>query len=376
MDATPALILTIDDEASIRESFRHYLEDYDYRVIEAADGQAGVELFRRHRPDLILVDLRMPELDGLEVLDIISKESPETPILVVSGTGIISDAIEAIHRGTWNYLLKPIEDLSILKHAIEKGLERARLIRENREYRTQLEEKVALRTRQLEETNRQLEETRLHVIRGLGRASEFRDNDSGKHVIRVSKYARILAKASGLSPQQVDLIHLSSPMHDIGKIGIPDHILLKADRLDAKEWAFMQQHCAIGVEILNSIPDDEIECYRQHTLQGSDYFAETEDSELLRCAKSIAASHHERWDGTGYPQGLQGTEIPLEARIVALADMYDTLSSPRVYKPSFDENTCQRQIREASGSYLDPQLVELFFSNINGFLAIKTKWAD
>ncbi len=376
MDATSPLILTIDDESSIRESFRHYLEDYDYRVIEAADGREGIELFRQHKPDLILVDLRMPELDGLEVLDIISEEAPEVPVLVVSGTGIISDAIEAIHRGAWNYLLKPIEDLCILKHAIEKGLERARLIRENLEYRTQLEEKVALRTQQLESTNRLLEQTRLQMIHGLGHASEFRDNETGKHVIRVSKYARILAKAYGLSPQQVDLIHLSSPMHDIGKIGIPDHILLKAEGLDADEWAFMQQHCEIGVKILNNIPDDEIACYRSHTLQGSEYFGETEESALLSCAKSIAAYHHERWDGSGYPEGLSGTDIPIEARIVGLADMYDVLSSSRVYKSAFNEQKCQQQIRAASGTYLDPELVELFFANIDEILAIKTKWAD
>lgn len=374
MDAPP-LILTIDDESSVRESFRLYLENHGYRVIEAADSRSGVELFRTQKPDLVLVDLQMPEREGLDVLETICSEDPDLPIVIVSGSGVISDVVDAVHRGAWNYLLKPVDDLNILLHTVKIELERARLIQENRAYRNRLEEMVSLRTRQLEATNSQLERTRLQVIRGLGRAAEFRDNNTGKHVIRVSKYSKLLAQAYGLPDQTVELIQLSSLMHDLGKIGTPDHILLKAGKLNVDEWQQMQRHCEIGVKILETIPDHEIELYppdaSEEMMNSSD-----RDSELLIMARVIAAYHHERWDGKGYPAGLKGEEIPIEARIVSLADIYDALSSERVYKHAFSESECQKIIREQSGRSLDPRLVELFFSKIDNILAIKAKWTD
>jgi putative two-component system response regulator len=374
MDDSP-LILTIDDDDAIRESFKLYLEDCDYRVIEAADGRAGIEMFRTQGPDLVLVDISMPELNGLEVLEIIHNDAPELPVLMVSGTGRIRDVVEAIQRGAWSYILKPVEDLNILLHAIEKELERARLIRENREYRNRLEEMVSLRTRQLESANAQLEQTRMQVIRGLGRAAEFRDNNTGKHVIRVSKYSTLLARACGLPERTVELIKLSSLMHDLGKIGTPDHILLKPDKLNEEEWQQMQRHCEIGVKILETIPDNEIELYPSNAsnemMNSSD-----RESELMIMAQVIAAYHHERWDGKGYPEGLQGEEIPIEARIVSLADVYDALSSSRKYKEGFSETECQRIISEMSGNALDPRLVELFFAKIDAILAVKAKWGD
>ena len=149
------LILTVDDENSIRESFRYFLEDCDYDVVEAENGQIGIEIFKLQQPDLVLVDLRMPEIDGLELLELVTKISPDTPIIVISGTGVISDAIEALHLGAWDYILKPVADLSILQHAVEKALERARLIKENREYKNHLEEMVRIRTAQLELANKE-----------------------------------------------------------------------------------------------------------------------------------------------------------------------------------------------------------------------------
>jgi putative two-component system response regulator len=317
----------------------------------------------------------MPELDGLEVLEIIAKEAPELPVLMVSGTGVITDVVEALHRGAWDYLLKPVNDLSILRHTVAKALERATLLRENREYRNRLEEMVSLRTRQLEAANAQLEQTRLQVIRGLGRAAEFRDNNTGKHVIRVSQYSKLLAEAYGLPDATVELIQLSSLMHDLGKIGTPDRILLKPGKLDNEEWRQMQRHCEIGVKILETIPEKEVELYPPEASEEMKRSSDR-DSELLIMARIIAAFHHERWDGLGYPKGLQGEEIPIEARIVSLADIYDALSSQRGYKVAFSESECQRIIRKLAGNALDPRLVELFFSRIKDILAIKAKWAD
>lgn len=175
-ESLPATILVVDDEAPIRLSFRYFLEDHQFNVLEAENGRVGLEIFREKKPDMVLVDLRMPEMDGLEVLAGITKQSPETPIIVVSGTGVIRDVVEALHLGAWDYILKPIEDMTILLHAVQKSLERARLVKENREYREQLEEKIKIRNAQLEATHRELEEMRAHFLRPPGDASSPGDS--------------------------------------------------------------------------------------------------------------------------------------------------------------------------------------------------------
>jgi len=368
-------ILIVDDEAPIRQTMGFYLEDNGYNVLEAENGRVGLELFKQIKPDLVMVDLRMPEMDGLEVLAQITRQSPDTPVIVISGTGIIADVVEALHLGAWDYLVKPIEDLSVLRHAVRKALERTRLIKENREYSQQLEEKVRIRTAQLETANRELLETQLQIIRKLGKAAEYKDNETGRHVIRVSLYCGILAEALGLPPETVALIRMCSPMHDLGKIGIPDHVLQKPEPLDPSEWEMMKQHTLIGNDILQTLTADEITLYRKHTLIGEDILAGT-DSPLLVMARKIAAYHHEHWDGSGYPYGLKGEDIPLEARIVTVADIYDALSSQRTYKQPFPEEECQQVIRSFSGTLLDPAIVEVFFQNIDKILKIKEEWKD
>ncbi len=371
----PTTVLTIEDEPMVRQSMAAYLADRGYAVVEAENGRAGVEAFRHQRPDIILADLRMPELDGLGVLEIVSRESPRTPMIVVSGAGLIADAIEALHRGAWDYLVKPIEDLAILVHAIEKALERARLIRENERYQNHLEEEVSRRTAELEAANAELVETRMQIIRRLAKAAEYKDNETGKHVVRVGLYSRILACGVNLDPEIVELISLTSPMHDLGKIGIPDSILQKPGSLDYHEWSFMKQHCAMGVAILKPLSAAELEAYREHPLIGRNILQER-DTPLLRMAADIAAYHHEHWDGTGYPEGLSGAQIPLPARIVAVADAYDAMASQRPYKPPFPHNTCCALIAEASGTQLDPDIVSVFLESTDRIVAIREEWKD
>jgi putative two-component system response regulator len=374
-DNSIPVVLTIDDEKVIRDSFRFYLEDWGYRVLEAENGRLGLEVFHSQNPDLVLVDLRMPEVDGLEVLREVSEGSPDTPIIVVSGTGVIGDAVEALHRGAWDYLLKPVEDLSVLVHAVEKSLERARLIRENREYKEHLEEMVRVRTAQLEAANKELVETRMQIIRRLGKAAEYKDNETGKHVIRVGLYSGLLAEALGLDPDTCDLIRQCSPMHDLGKIGIPDKILRKPGPLDDEEQQIMNKHSKIGSGMLEPLPPDDLVLYRSHTQIGEDILGGS-DSKLLETARKIAAYHHEHWDGSGYPHGCKGEEIPIEARIVTTADIYDALSSKRSYKEPFPEEKCQDILRELSGTHLDPNIVAIFFENIDKILMIKEQWKD
>ncbi|MCP5105789.1 MAG: response regulator [bacterium] len=372
---TQAVVLTIDDEDTIRKSFRNFMEDCDYRVLEASDGRIGLEIFRREAPDLILVDLRMPEMDGLEVLEKVTRESPDTPIIVVSGTGLIGDAVEALHLGAWDYLLKPVEDLSMLLHAVEKALERARLLKENWQYKEHLEDMVRMRTEQLETANKELIETRMQVIRRLGKAAEYKDNETGRHVIRVSCYSKVLAEGLGLDPETVDLICQCSPMHDLGKIGIPDHILRKKGPLDKFEQEIVREHTAMGRRMLEPLPDEESALFCKHTTIGEDILGGS-DFPLLETARKIAAFHHEHWDGSGYPYGLSGEDIPIEARIVTVADVYDALSSERSYKKPFSEEKCRKIIRELSGTFLDPAVIEVFYKNIDKIHAIKEEWKD
>lgn len=374
-DKQGTVILTIEDERAIRESFRYYLEDCDYTVLEAENGRIGVEIVKLRRPDLVLVDLRMPEMDGLEVLAYVTEHFPVLPILVVSGTGVITDAVEALHLGAWDYILKPVEDLSVLKYAVEKGLERARLIKENREYKERLEAMVQKRTAQLEAANKELTETRMQVIRRLGKAAEYKDNETGRHVIRVSLYSLVLAEGMGLDAETAALIFQGSPMHDLGKIGIPDSILRKDGPLDAFEWETMRRHTSMGSRMLEPFPAEEFDLYRKHTVIGEDILGGS-DSPLLEMARKIAAYHHEHWDGSGYPYGLSGEDIPMEARIVSVADVYDALASRRAYKKAFSEERCLELLRELSGTFLDPAIVDVFFQNIDKIYEIREKWKD
>ncbi len=376
MTDTPlATILSVDDDDFVRESMVRYLEMCDYKVLEANDGLIGLEVFRSKKPDLILLDLRMPELDGLDVLATVRKESPDTPVIIVSGAGGMGDAVKAIHLGAWDYLIKPITELSLLLHSVEKCLERSHLIRENRAYQKHLEDMVRTRTAQLQEANEELAETRLQIIRRLGKTAEYKDNETGKHVIRVSLYSEILAKTLGLDDETVDLIYSASPMHDIGKVGVPDNILNKPDCLNTDEWTIMREHCPKGADILNPLKGEELSLYHRHAAIGQDILNERK-TPLLRVAAEIAGGHHERWDGSGYPNGLKGNMIPLEARIVAVADVYDALASRRSYKAPLPHEECERIIRAASGTQFDPEVVEAFIQSIDSFLAVREEWTD
>ncbi len=376
MEDTQIRILVIDDEEMLRHLIRDYLEDNDYTVMTAGDGEEGLDVFRQERPDAVFVDLNMPKVDGFQVLDVVNTEAPETPIVVISGIGVVGEAVRAVRKGAWDFITKPFEDLDILKYTLEKVMERALLIRENREYKEALEEKVRRRTFQLQEANEDLRQTQIQILRRLGRAGEYKDNETGRHVIRVSKYCEIIARTLGLPEEEVKLIGDCSPLHDIGKIGVPESILLKPGPLDDEEWVIMRKHTEYGYDILS--PAENREACPLPVIPGvnipEDRSAATR--KLLKVAATIALSHHEWWNGKGYPHGLKGEETPIEARITALADVYDALGSERAYKKPFPEEKCQAIIREIRGTHLDPSVVDAFFESIEEVLQVKEQWKE
>jgi len=364
-------ILVIDDETIIRQVFSYYLEDREYRVLTAENGRAGIIIFEREHPDIVLTDLRMPEADGLEVLEHIRETSPDTPIVVISGANSLDDAVQALKLGAWDYLIKPVQDLNLLGYTVDECLEKARLLSENRQYREHLEELVEERTRQLEKRNRQLDLSRRQIIGILSQAAEYKDFETGNHFLRVSEMAAVMAKGLGWDDERVLNLQLASPVHDIGKIGIPDSILLKPGKLDEEEWHIMKEHCLFGKNILGTGNFLKQEKGDENSLD-----IEEASFYLMETAANIALSHHEHWDGRGYPMGLKGTDIPIEARITAVADVFDALRSKRPYKEPWSVERTLEYIRDRAGKQFDPEVVDVFFDRLEDIHGIQRKYGE
>ncbi|MCD6397410.1 MAG: response regulator, partial [Spirochaetaceae bacterium] len=297
----------------------------EYRLKAAPNGAVALKIIQSAEPpDLCLLDVRMPEMNGYEVCRR-TKSQEKThriPIIFVTSLHDISEESRGFEVGAVDYIRKPISP-SIVLARVKTHLT---LANQNRA----LEEKVSERTADLKKS-------RLEIIYKLGTASEFRDNETGMHVKRIGYFCRIIGAAAGFSDQENEFLYESSPMHDIGKIGIPDQILLKPGKLEQKEWEIMKKHTTIGGEIVGV-----------HT------------SPFLRTARIIALSHHEKWDGSGYPRGLSGTAIPKVGRITALADVFDALTSVRPYKKAWSFEKTLSYIKQHAGKHFDPELTEIF----------------
>jgi putative two-component system response regulator len=236
---------------------------------------------------------------------------------------------------------------------VDRALEKRRLELENRDYQQHLEQKVARRTAELRRAVKKIKLASLDTIHRLSRAAEYRDEDTGAHIKRMSQYSAAVARKMGLNEETVEIILYATPMHDVGKIGIPDHILLKPGKLDPDEWQIMKQHTIIGAQIL----------------QGS-------DAEFIKLAKVIALTHHEKWDGSGYPKGLRGSKIPLAGRITAIADVFDALTTKRPYKEPFSLEKSFGIIKQSRGNHFDPGVVDAFFATEDEILSIREKYKD
>ena len=325
-DHRPRLLL-VDDEPTNLQLLRQVLQA-DYRLLFATDGARALQLAKEQQPDLILLDIMMPEMDGYAVCQAL-KSAPLTaliPVIFVTALTDTHDETRGFEVGAVDYITKPVSP-PVVRARVRNHLSLVRID--------------------------ELRSTRLQIVQCLGRAAEYKDNETGRHVIRMSLYAQQLALAAGCHPDWAqDLLH-AAPMHDIGKIGIPDAVLLKPGPLDAQEWDIMRTHPHIGAEIIGEHP-----------------------AHVLQLARSIALAHHEKWDGSGYPYGLAGDAIPLEARICAIVDVFDALTSTRPYKKPWTSADAVAHIQSQAGKHFDPRLVELFMALLPQLLPIQAQWAD
>lgn len=322
------LLLIVDDESANLQLLRQILQD-DYRLLFAKDGARALELARTEQPALILLDVMMPGMSGHDAC-LRLKADPQTgaiPVIFVTALSDMQDELSGFEAGAVDYLTKPLS-AAIVRARVRTHLSLVRI--------------------------EELKQTRLQIVQRLGLAAEYKDNETGLHVIRMSHYARLLAVAAGMHESQADDLLHAAPMHDVGKIGIPDRILQKPGKLDAEEWRIMQTHARIGSEIIG-----------QHAQGG-----------MLALAHEIALTHHEKWDGSGYPQGLAGDAIPLGGRIVAVTDVFDALTSARPYKRAWSVEQAVGLLQQQKDSHFDARLVELFIGQLPAIETIRLRWAE
>ena len=329
----PATVLVIDDESAVRDLITRWLTADGHRCAQAATAQAAWEYLQAHEVQLVTLDIRMPGDSGIDLLHQIGQTYPDTSVIMISGVEETEMAIEALTYGACAYLVKPVKRDQLIFHA-RRALERRQLVVDNRQYLWRLEQRVREQTVTIRRAH---EET----IYRLLTACMCRDEETGMHLRRTGLLSELLAKAANWPAAEAEEIRLAAPMHDVGKIGIPDTILRKPGKLSPEEFEAMKEHTLIGARML----------------AGSDL-------SMLRMAEDIAIAHHEHWDGNGYPAGLSGHAIPESARIVAIVDVFDALTHDRVYRPAIPEEEALAIMQKGAGRQFDPFLLAIFFSQL------------
>ncbi len=360
-------IAVIDDQPINVKVVEKYLKMAGYeKFYDTTDATQATAMIRRERPDVVLLDIMMPHVSGLEILAELRNDEQfvDLPVIILTAVSESQTKMEAYKLGATEFLQKPVDPVELeirLRNVLVAKSQQDAVKR----YATELEREVAIRTAKLAQAHHE-------VVRCLARVGEYRDNETGDHITRVGKYSEIIAKHLGLPKEIVRRIGEAAPLHDIGKVGIPDSILLKPGKLDEVEFSEMKQHCEYG-RVMCSMTDTPQT--KSHARHGMAIIAESV-SPVLKMAGTIAFSHHERWDGKGYPNGLKGEEIPIEARIVAVADVFDALTSKRPYKPAFSLERSLRIIREGSGTQFDANVVDAFFSGLEEVTAVRNELGD
>lgn len=353
MKKQPA-ILIVDDEARNIELLKAFLEPYDYKLLTASNGDDALKAVGRNNIDLILLDVMMPGRDGFAVTEQLKADEKTRiiPVILVTALSDKKDRVKGIEAGCDDFISKPVDQSELLARV--RSLLKVKAYNDHmRNYERQLETEVAKRTKEVYAAMAIIEETALETIQRLASAAECRDQYTGSHILRMSRYAEAIAKKMEVDSGFVRGILYASSMHDIGKIGIPDKILMKPGKLNDKEWEVMQQHTVIGAKLLHGSKQD-----------------------FMKMAEEIALTHHENWDGTGYPQGLAGERIPISGRIVAVADVFDALISKRPYKPPLSYRESFTIIKNERGTHFDPGVVDAFISTKQEILSIAEQYKD
>ena len=363
-------IMIIDDESYNVLVVRKFLQHAGYeKFVTTTESTGAIELMKGNLPDVVLLDIMMPEVSGIDILQVM-KLTPELstiPVIVLTASPDPALKTQALELGATDFLAKPV-DSSELVLRVKNVLAAKSHFDMLAQYSVDLERKVLERTRALEASRRQ-------VIFCLAKASEFRDNDTGHHVIRVGKYAGVIAQELGYSPAQVEALEQAAQLHDVGKIGIPDAILHKPGKLDPDEFDFIKKHPGFGKQIIECMPEVECQQLKRHTKLGGELL-DVKAEPIMRMASRIALTHHEWWNGEGYPLGLAGEDIPIEGRITAVADVYDALSSARPYKKPIPREKCFEMLEENRGTQFDSRILDAFFARTDDIIDIQIRYAD
>ena len=326
-----ARILVVDDDPYVCALLSRWLSAEGHACAEASNAEEAAAALRQDAFSLVILDIRMPGLSGMDLLAQISDRHEDVAVIMVTAVDDRSTAIRALELGAYGYLIKPFDKNEVIINVVN-ALARRRLTLESRDYGRRLEEQVRERTADVHRSQAE-------IILRLMSASEYRDDETGAHIRRIGLYVAAMAEKMDWKRSDVDAIRLAAPMHDLGKIGVKDSILLKPGKLTAEEFEIVKTHSAIGARILSGT-----------------------DIPLLTIARDVALLHHEKWDGSGYPNGVAGKAIPECARLVAIADVYDALVNDRVYRPAFPEEKAIAIMTEERGRHFDPEIFDLFLS--------------